>query len=60
MNKENKKLKKSLNGTSLKELEERGLIEPDLHLSDYHLIGGLTTQKSNEYWKSLPSVKIKR
>jgi hypothetical protein len=55
----NKLLLKSLGGITLKELEEKGLIEPYLHLGDYHLIGGLTSPKSNGYWKSLPSVKIK-
>lgn len=59
MNKENKTLKKSLGGITLKELEEKGLVEPNLHLGDYQLIGGLTSPKSNGYWKSLPSVKIK-
>ncbi|SNS17397.1 hypothetical protein SAMN06295967_104184 [Belliella buryatensis] len=60
MNKENKTLKKSLGGITLKELEEKGLVEPNLHLGDYHLIGGLTSPESNGYWKSLPSVKIKQ
>jgi hypothetical protein len=59
MNKENKRLKKSVGAISLKELEDKGLIEPYLHLVDYQLIGGLTSPKSNEYWKSLPSGKIK-
>jgi len=59
MNKENKRLKKSLEGITLKELEEKGLIKPYLHLSDGNYIGGLTSPKSNDYWKSLPSVKIK-
>jgi hypothetical protein len=59
MNEENKRLKKSVGGITLKELEEKGLIEPYLHLSDYQLISGLTSPKSNEYWKSLPSGKIK-
>lgn len=54
MNKENKRLKKSVGGITLKELEEKGLIEPYLHLSDGNYIGGLTSPKSNEYWKSLP------
>ncbi|AMQ55546.1 hypothetical protein [Algoriphagus sanaruensis] len=60
MNKENKRFKKSLGSYTLRELEERGLIEPNLHLSDGNYIGGLTSPKSNEYWKSLPSVKIKK
>lgn len=60
MNKENKRLKKSLGGITLKELVERGLIDPYFHLSDGNYIGGLTSPKSNEYWKSLPSVKIKQ
>jgi hypothetical protein len=60
MNKENKTLKKSLGRITLKELEEKGLVEPNLHLGDYQLIGGFTSPKSNEYWKSLPSVKIKQ
>lgn len=59
MNKENKRLKKSVGGITLKELEEKGLIEPYLHLSDGNYIGGLTSPKSNEYWKSLPYGKIK-
>jgi hypothetical protein len=60
MNRKNKTHKKSLAGTTLKELEEKGLVEPNLHLSDGNYIGGLTSPKSNEYWKSLPSVKIKQ
>lgn len=59
MNKENKRLKKSVGGITLKELGEKGLIEPYLHLRDYQLIGGLTSPKSIEYWKSLPYGKIK-
>ena len=60
MNKKNKLLKKSLGSITLKELEEKGLVEPNLHLSDGNYIGGLTSPSSNEYWKSLPTVKIKR
>jgi hypothetical protein len=60
MNKKNRILKKSLERLTLKELEEKGLVEPNLHLSDGNYIGGLTSPKSNEYWKSLPSVKIKQ
>jgi hypothetical protein len=59
MNKENKSLKKSVGGTTLKELEEKGLVEPYLHLSYGNYIGGLTSPKLNEYWQSLPSGKIK-
>jgi hypothetical protein len=59
MNKENKRLKKSVGAISLKELEEKGLIEPYLHLNDGNYIGGLTSPISNEYWKSLPSGIIK-
>jgi hypothetical protein len=60
MNKKNKLLKKSLESITLKELVDKGEVEPNLHLGDYHLIGGLTSPTSNWYWKSLPSVKIKR
>jgi hypothetical protein len=60
MNKENKRLKKSLKTITLKELVDKGEVEPNLHLGDYHLIGGLTSPSSNWYWKSLPSVKIKQ
>jgi len=28
-------------------------------LEDYNLIGGLTQPKSNSYWKSLPTTKVK-
>lgn len=31
----------------------------NFHLEDYNLIGGLTQPKSNQYWKSLSSTKIK-
>jgi hypothetical protein len=60
MNKKDKLLKKSLESITLKDLVEKEEVEPNLHLGDYHLIGGLTSPTSNEYWKSLPSVKIKR
>lgn len=60
MNKENKRLKKSLETITLKELAEKGEVEPNLHLSDGNYIGGLTSPSSNWYWKSLPSVKIKQ
>jgi len=58
MNTKNKIPKKSLGKITLKELEERGIVEPNLHLGEYHLIGGLTSPTSN--WESLPTVKIKR
>jgi hypothetical protein len=60
MKKENKRLKKSLEGITSKELTEKGKVEPNFHLMDYNLIGGLTSPISNGYWKSLPSGKIKR
>jgi len=60
MQKRSKILKKSLGSITLKELAEMGQVEPNLHLSDGNYIGGLTSPKSNEYWKSLPTVKIKR
>jgi len=60
MNKKNRILEKSLERVTLKELEEKGLVVPNLHLSDGNYIGGLTFPTSNEYWKSLPSVKIKQ
>lgn len=42
----------------MKEEEENP--EPiNLHLEDYNLIGGLTQPKSNSYWKSLPTTKVK-
>jgi hypothetical protein len=44
----------------LEELDQNGLNDPFFHLSDYSLIGGLTSPKSNEFWKSLPFVKIKQ
>jgi hypothetical protein len=59
MNKKNRILEKSLETITLKELEEKGLVEPNLHLSDGNYIGGLTSPKSNGYWKSLPFGKIK-
>ncbi|NVJ45981.1 MAG: hypothetical protein HWE07_02605 [Cytophagia bacterium] len=60
MNKENKRLKKSLGVITLKELVDNGEVEPNFYLSDGNYIGGLTSPTSNWYWKSLPSVKIKR
>jgi hypothetical protein len=57
MNKKNRILEKSLERLTFKELEEKGLVEPNLHLSDGNYIGGLTSPKSNEYWKSLSSGK---
>jgi hypothetical protein len=44
----------------LEKLDQNGLNDPFFHLSDYSLIGGLTSPKSNEFWKSLPFVKIKQ
>jgi hypothetical protein len=48
-------LKKSLEGINSKELSE--IVKPNFHLTDYNLIGGLTSPISNGYWKSLPTVK---
>jgi len=59
MNKKNKAHKKSLGGITLKDLEEQGEIETNYHLKDGNYIGGLTSPTYNDYWKSLPSVKIK-
>lgn len=55
---------KNKQGTSpkipLNDLEQNGINDQFFHLTDYSLIGGLTSPKSNEYWKSLPFVKIKQ
>ena len=44
MNKENKRLKKSLEVFTSKEFAEKKEVEPNLDLMDYYLIGGLTSQ----------------
>ena len=45
---------------SMGKLEKKSPVELYPHLGDYFLIGGLTSPVSNGYWKTLPSVKIKR
>lgn len=56
MNKKNKKSK----DISLRELEKIDLVDHFIHLSNGNYIGGLTSPKSNEYWKTLPFKKIKQ
>lgn len=50
--KRNKEKRKNLNGITLKEMVEKGIVDKHYHLKEKRFVGGLTMpEKMNSWWK---------